>query len=197
MRKNINRKDQSGLVQALNREFTELARMNRFATAVVATYLTRGDTLTVCNAGHPRPLWRRADAGRWEVLADDDTAPAVGSADLPLGVVDDTTYTQRQIALARGDLLLFYTDALTEAESPSGELLGEAGLLRLMDGLDPSDPATVPAALSAALDTYRGGNPAGDDATFILLHHTAAPTRRPGLVETLNVYAKVLGLKAV
>lgn len=38
MRKHINSKDQSQLVQALNREFTQLAKMNRFATAVVATY---------------------------------------------------------------------------------------------------------------------------------------------------------------
>ncbi|MFO0848253.1 MAG: PP2C family protein-serine/threonine phosphatase [Gemmataceae bacterium] len=197
MRKNINRKDQSRLVQALNREFTELAKMNRFATAAVATYLTKGDTLTVCNAGHPRPLWRRAETGKWAVLADADAVSDGGLADLPLGIVDETTYTQRQITLARGDLVLFYTDALTEAENPAGEQLGEVGLLRLMDGLDSTDPATLPAALSAALDAYRGGNPAGDDATFILLRHTSAPTRRPGLGETLNVYAKVLGLKSV
>jgi serine phosphatase RsbU (regulator of sigma subunit) len=196
MRKNINRKDQSGLVQALNREFAELAKMNRFATAVVATYLTKGDTLTVCNAGHPRPLWRQAGSGRWAVLAD-DTVPDGGLADLPLGIVDDTTYTQRQIALARGDLLLFYTDALTEAENASGEQLGEAGLLALVERLDATNPAAIPAALTSALEAYRGGRPAGDDSTFILLHHTAAPTRQPGLVETLNVYAKVFGLKSV
>lgn len=197
MRKNINRNDQSRLVQALNREFTELAKMNRFATAVVATYLTKGDTLTVCNAGHPRPLWRRDNTGEWAVLADADAASDDGLADLPLGIVDETTYTQRQITLARGDLLLFYTDALTEAENPAGEQLGEAGLLRLMAGMDTADVAKIPAALSAALDAYRGGNPAGDDATFILLRHTAAPTRHPGLLESLHVYAKVFGLKAV
>jgi serine phosphatase RsbU (regulator of sigma subunit) len=111
--------------------------------------------------------------------------------------VGDTTYTQRQIALARGDLLLFYTDALTEAENPAGEQLGEAGLLNLVESLDATNPAAIPAALMSALDAYRGGQPAGDDSTFILLHHTAAPTRQPGLVETLNVYAKVLGLKSV
>ncbi len=197
MRKNINRNDQSRLVQALNREFAELANMNRFATAVVATYLTKGDTLTVCNAGHPRPLWRRAGTGAWTVLADADAPSDGGLADLPLGIMDDTAYTQLRITLARGDLLLFYTDALTEAENPAGVQLGEAGLLRLMDGLDSTDPATLPTALSAAIDTFRGGTPAGDDATFILLRHTAAPTRQPGLVETLNVYAKVLGLKSV
>ncbi|MGL4554849.1 MAG: PP2C family protein-serine/threonine phosphatase, partial [Gemmataceae bacterium] len=60
MRRNINNKSQDGLVKDLNRQFGELAKLRRFATAVVATYLTSGDRLTVCNAGHPRPLWYRA-----------------------------------------------------------------------------------------------------------------------------------------
>jgi phosphoserine phosphatase RsbU/P len=197
MRKHINSKDQSRLVQGVNREFGALPQMSRFATAVVATYLTKGDTLTVCNAGHPRPLWRPADTGAWAVLTHDGQPAEGGLADLPLGVVDDTAYTQRQIALGRGDLLLFYTDALTEAENPAGELLGEDGLLALVQCLDPTDPAALPAALSAALDAHRGGRPAGDDATFILLRHTAAPSRQPGLLESLTVYAKVLGLRSV
>ena len=65
MRRNITWKDQDGLVRALNRQFAELSGMNRFATAVVATYLTAGDSLTVCNAGHPRPLWRPGTITRW------------------------------------------------------------------------------------------------------------------------------------
>jgi serine phosphatase RsbU (regulator of sigma subunit) len=197
MRKHINRKDQSALVQGLNREFTELAKMNRFATAVVATYLTKGDTLTVCNAGHPRPLWRRAETGEWAALADADTPSDGGLSDLPLGIVGETTYTQRQITLARGDLLLFYTDAFIEGANPAGEQLGEDGLLRVVSRLDATRPAAMPAALLAALDAFRGGQPAGDDATFILLQHTATPTRHPGLLESLSVYAKVLGLKSV
>ena len=53
MRRNINHKNQTKLVQKLNRQFAELATLSRFATAVVATYLTKGDKLTICNAGHP------------------------------------------------------------------------------------------------------------------------------------------------
>jgi sigma-B regulation protein RsbU (phosphoserine phosphatase) len=196
MRKNINRKDQARLVQALNREFAELAKLSRFATAVVATYLTKGDTLTVCNAGHPRPLWRTAASGEWSFLSH-DAAATDGVADLPLGIVDETAYTQVELTLGRGDLILFYTDALTEAEDGDGRQLGEAGLLDLVRRLDPANPAALPAALIAALDTFRGGRPAGDDMTFLLLHHNAGATRPPGLLETLSVYAKVLGLKSV
>src|SRR5262245_14156592 len=196
MRKNINRKDQSRLVQALNREFAELAKLSRFATAVVATYLTKGDVLTVCNAGHPRPLYRRAATGEWAFLAHDG-ADSAGPSDLPLGILDETGYTQVELPLGRGDLVLLYTDALTEAEDAAGRQLGEAGLLDLVRRLDPTNPAAVPATLVAELDAFRGGRPAGDDLTFLLLHHNVGPTRPPGLLETLSVYAKVLGLKSV
>src|SRR5262249_55025108 len=56
LRKHINHKSQRRLVERLNREFSEMARLSRFATAVVITYLASTDRLSVCNAGHPRPL---------------------------------------------------------------------------------------------------------------------------------------------
>ncbi len=71
MRKNINTKSQTRLVQALNREFGAAAESQLFATAVVATYLATKKTLTICNAGHPRPLWYRAARGEWVWLDKD------------------------------------------------------------------------------------------------------------------------------
>jgi serine phosphatase RsbU (regulator of sigma subunit) len=196
MRKNINRKDQSRLVQALNREFSKLAKLSRFATAVLATYLTKGDTLTICNAGHPRPLYWSASTGEWAFLSHEGV-DSVGPADLPLGILDETGYTQIQLSLGRGDLVLIYTDALTEAEDAGGRQLGEAGLLDLVRRIEPANPAALPAGLIASLDSFRGGRPCEDDMTFLLLHHNAGPTRPAGLIETLSVYAKVLGIKSV
>lgn len=196
MRRNINRKNQTRLVQALNREFGELARMNRFATAIVATYLTDNDTLTVSNAGHPRPFWRRAATGEWAVLTPDGNSSAA-LADMPLGIDAGMAYSRHEIVLEPGDLLFLYTDALTEAESPEGVQLGERGLLALVASLNQTDPTTVPNAIVTALNAFRGGAAADDDATFLLLHHNASASRRPGFRENLNVYAKLLGLKSV
>jgi phosphoserine phosphatase RsbU/P len=66
MRKNINRKDQARLVQSLNREFSELAKLSRFATAVVATYLTRAICSPSATPGTPAPCTggRRPANGR-------------------------------------------------------------------------------------------------------------------------------------
>lgn len=193
MRKNINAKSQTRLVKALNREFAASAQSHRFATAVVATYLANLRRLTVCNAGHPRPLHYRADAASWDWLDRDPGTPG----NLPLGLDDDSPYHQFAVDLAPGDLLLFYTDALTEAIDASGNLLGEDGLLALVQSLDPTDPARLGPAILSAIESHRGGRPADDDITLLTLAHTAEGPQPPSLVEKLDVYAKVFGLKSV
>jgi serine phosphatase RsbU (regulator of sigma subunit) len=192
MRKNINTKSQTRLVAALNRQFGEAAGSLRFATAVVATYLATRQTLTVCNAGHPRPLWYRAAAGQWGLL----DRELVGAGNLPLGLDDESPYHQFTVALGREDVVLFYTDALTEAADPSGRMLGEGELLGLARGLDLSDPRRLGPALLEAVGRHRCGRPADDDVTLLTLFHNAGGPRRLSLAERLDTYAKVFGLRA-
>lgn len=193
MRKNINAKSQTRLVKALNREFGQSAGLLRFATAVVATYLAHLRRLTVCNAGHPRPLWYRAATGVWEWLDRDPGVPG----NLPLGVDDDSPYRQFAVDLGPGDVVVLYTDALTEAADASGGLLGEEGLIAIARGLDPAAPERIGPALLAAVEAHRGGRPADDDLTLLTIVHTGEGPRPPGLGEKLDVYAKVFGLKSI
>jgi phosphoserine phosphatase RsbU/P len=197
MRRNINRKSQVRLVKDLNRQFTDLAKMQRFATAIVATYRTTGDRLTVCNAGHPRPFWLQAATGQWSVLRapnDDGKGPL---ANMPLGIDGSVSFNEVEVALGRGDLVLFYTDALLEASNPEGRQLGEAGLLELVRSLDVGDATKVPKALLGRLEAYRAGKAPTDDLTFLLLHHHAGGSPRLTLGQKLDVYARVFGLKRV
>jgi serine phosphatase RsbU (regulator of sigma subunit) len=192
MRRNINTKSQTRLVRSLNRQFAELAQMRRFATAVVATYLATNQSLTVCNAGHPRPLWWRAETGTWMLL---DLEVRV-AGNLPLGLDDETAYHQFAVILGRGDLVLFYTDALIEAADASGVLLGEEGLLSLVRGIEPDGPADLGRSLLEAVARHRDGRPADDDVTLVALHHNASGPRALSIGEKIDVYAKVFGLKA-
>lgn len=191
MWKHINTKSQTRLVGTLNRQFGETTKLLRFATAVVATYLATSRTLTVCNAGHPRPLWHQAASGRWGVLG----MEFAGSGNLPLGLDDDSPYNQFTVTLGKGDVLLFYTDALTEATDASGRLLGEDGLLEIARGLDLSDPHRIAPALLDAIGRHRAGRPADDDVTLLTLFHNAQGPRRLSLAAKLDVYAKLLGLR--
>jgi len=197
MRRNINRKNQSRLVRDLNRQFTELAKTSCFATSVLATYLANRDQLTICNAGHPRPLWFRANTRRWSFVDADQTEEQGGLTNLPLGVEDSTYYPQVTLNLNVGDIVLIYTDALTEAAGVGGEMLGEQGLLELLRTIDAANPKAISDALVHRLDHYRGGRPAEDDSTFLVLHHNASNPGRLSLRQKLDVYAKVFHLKDV
>src|SRR5262249_10527747 len=108
-----------------------------------------------------------------------------------------TTYSEARIVLERRDLVLFYTDALTEATSPDGEMLGQDGFLEMVRGLDPSDPARFARDLLDRHDRYRGNRPADDDLTIVLLSHNAGGRRRLTLLAQLDVYAKVFHVKRV
>lgn len=196
MRRNINRKTQDRLVQELNRQFTELAKLRRFATALVATYLTTGDKLTISSAGHPSPFYFSAATGEWTAIRF-PKSQEIGLANIPLGIDDAVSFDQVELVLGRGDLVLFYSDALLEATSPEGRQLGESGLLDLLRFLDPHDQATSVRTLLSRLRDFRGGNPAEDDLTFLLLHHNAGKAPQLTFGQTLNVYAKVLGLKSI
>ena len=191
MKKNINVKNQNRLVNDLNRQFAAVAQLDHFATAVVATYLATNKTLTVCNAGHPRPLIRRAETAEWEFLGQ----PSAEPGNLPWGLDDDSPYHQFTLTLETGDILLFYTDALVEAADPAGQLLGEAGLIELARGVDRTEPSEVGHALIEALTNYREGHAAADDLTLVVWRHNATGPRHPSLSEKVETYAKVFGLK--
>jgi sigma-B regulation protein RsbU (phosphoserine phosphatase) len=197
MRRNINRKTQARLVGELNRQFTALAQLSRFATAVIGTYLANRDQLTLCNAGHPRPLWYRAQSREWRFVDSEDSAEGSGLTNLPFGIDESTSYLQATLDLTPGDVILIYTDALTESTGPDGKMLGEQGLLELTRSLDATTPAALPQALIDRLYKYRGGRQPGDDCTFLLLHHNARNSGRLSLRQKLDVYAKVFRLKSV
>jgi phosphoserine phosphatase RsbU/P len=198
LRKHINHKSQARLVERLNQEFAGMAQLRRFATAVVATYLTSTKELSVSNAGHPRPLHFRAVDGTWSVMVQDAGVPGQ-LANLPLGLDDETRYGTSRVKLGRGDLVVFYTDALLEAADGSGQLLGESGLLEAARRLDATagSPSTLGRELMGSVEQHRRCAAAEDDVTLVVLHHDASPSPRLSIGQKLDVYAKVFGLKPI
>jgi len=194
MRRNINKLDQTRFVRSLNREFQQLSTGGLFATAVLTSYFAPTHDLLICNAGHPRPMWYRAERRAWSILDQECDAPQARFSNLPIGIIDPTDYYQFSIALAPGDLVVLHSDGITEAKSPNGELLGEAGLLELARGLDVRDPATVAGQIIARVDAYRGQAAPDDDVTLIVLHHNGADPSRLTVGEWLKSAGKMLGL---
>ncbi len=193
MKRYINHKSQTAMVRSLNREFGELGRSSRFATAVVLTYLAHKRRLTLCNAGHPRPLYYQAATGRW-LLLERDSATA---ANLPLGIDEQTPYDQFSLTLGDGYIVLLYTDAVIETPIDDSRYLGEEGLLALIEKLGPPrDAHHLGHELLRTLESIREGRMIDDDLSVIVLRHNQSHHRSIGVIERLEAMARMVGLKA-
>ncbi len=201
MRRHINTIDQTRFAKALNREFAELSeRSGKFATALLAAYFSPSQHVVFCNAGHPRPLHYRVENRTWSALDEAKCHPdperAGKIANLPLGVIAETEYSQFAMPLDYGDLVLIYSDALIEAPDGEGDMLGEAGLLDLVRELDASRPETVVKELLSRIDQLADGD-LEDDATIIMLHHNSSPLPKQSMGLMMRSAARMLGLAPV
>jgi phosphoserine phosphatase RsbU/P len=195
LRKFMNSKSQDGLVAAINREFTALEQNNRFATAVVLTYLSHKKRLLVTNAGHPHPLFFRKETGKWRFLAPrNDSGEAQfeeNPSNLPLGILDSTAYTNFSLPIHEGDMLLLYTDAFVEAMNSKETLLGMSGLKKMIDAISTETScADFGRQVRKAVMEYASGV-CCDDETLIVLRFGKGKSS-PGVMERLGGYASVL-----
>src|SRR5450755_3839478 len=88
MRRFVNRLDQTEFVRLLNQQFAVLPRTGAFATAIVTTFFEPSRCLTVCNAGHPRPLLYRAGQHQWDFLGNNIPTRRAAPSNIPLGLFE-------------------------------------------------------------------------------------------------------------
>jgi serine phosphatase RsbU (regulator of sigma subunit) len=170
MRRNINRIRQDLLVAELNDRFSGVvAHSGAFATAVVSTFFRPTRSLTVSLAGHPSPLIYRLRAHTWELLSMDSETPSA-LANLPLGVTGGVKYSEMTTKLERGDMVLMFTDGLSEARDQRGQLLETEGLLRLASQIDAAEPSRFLPTMLSRIDAMSGQDL--DDMTAILVEAT-------------------------
>ncbi len=160
--------DQTVLMRELSDAFHEGQVHGQFATATVLGFYVETSELLFTNAGHPPPLWFRAREKAWHFL-NEDTRFAQDVDNLPLGLIQGTSYTQTAVRLAANDLLVLYTDGITETLNDADEELGREGLLQLAQQTGTSDPVEFGASLLARLVEYRGTARRRDDETVVVL----------------------------
>ena len=179
MRRFINYLDQSRFVLRMNDQFAASAKAGTFATAVVTTFFSPTRTLSVCNAGHPPPLVWQAATGQWSLL--DPSHQGERLANLPIGIMGlaDDECRQFDVSLEVGDMVLVYTDSLIEARSSHGDMLGTAGLLDILQQLQPNPPASLIPALLAAIEHRTSRRLEADDVTALLLRASGTGATTP------------------
>jgi serine phosphatase RsbU (regulator of sigma subunit) len=135
----------------------------RYVTAFIAALDPATGRVSYTNAGHNPGLLVRAD-GTIQLLEANGT---------PLGLFPAVEYQRVDVTLGRGDLLLLYTDGITEAANADYE---EFGLERLQSvvlnhGREPLVALAV--AIETAVEVFADGTPYGDDRTLVMLRREA------------------------
>ena len=132
----------------------------QFATFFLAAVDEPKMRLRYTNAGHNFPVLLRANGER--VLLED--------GGLVVGMMEGMPYVEASVDLHPGDRVLLYTDGVSEAADPSGEMFGEDRLDAMLDGLPRELSARVIVdRVLAGLTTFLAGAEPGDDITVMAL----------------------------
>ncbi|MBJ7901379.1 MAG: SpoIIE family protein phosphatase [Cyanobacteria bacterium RI_101] len=119
----LNRHSPAQVLGHLNRVmFADLDNSHRFVTLFYSEYDPASSTLSFSNAAHNPPLWWRHDEGDIALL---DTEGAL------IGLEADSQYREDRVSLSPQDVVLYYTDGLTEAVNTGGERFDEGNLHRV------------------------------------------------------------------
>jgi sigma-B regulation protein RsbU (phosphoserine phosphatase) len=145
----------------LTARYTRLSET--FVTAFYGIYDPAKKELTYASAGHNPPRLKRCQDGTLAVLD--------GTRGLPLGIFAEQEYEQCVQQLQSGDQIIFYTDGITEAHSPSGEMFGTARLDQVLELCTLQASALLDTVLQA-VEQFTAGHPADDDRTAIVARVT-------------------------
>jgi len=161
--------EQVGLMRDLNQAVQETLETVHYATMVAVGWHGRRGLLVMTNAGHPPPCWYRAARDEWSWLETQRASERARPAGVPLGLLADIEYDRTVVKPRPGDLVLLYSDGVSEATNPAGEELGRDGLMNLAREIDSSSAEAFGTQLTSALRGFRGGVEPADDETIIVL----------------------------
>jgi sigma-B regulation protein RsbU (phosphoserine phosphatase) len=149
------------LLGHLNRVLVENSLEEQYVTAFCAVLNPSESSLHYANAGHPAPRWWRASSQVVESVRD--------AAGLPLGVDRRASYHHKWIEIEPGDLVLLYSDGLTAAQNPQGQMFGWERLDAVLRETAADGAEAVKSAVLAQLEEFLGEKEAEDDVTLLVL----------------------------
>jgi sigma-B regulation protein RsbU (phosphoserine phosphatase) len=148
----------------INRTVYQNTPPNKYITFFMAQLHPDGGRLAYVNAGHNPPLLVRQD-GRLETLEEGGMA---------LGLFEDAAYDEGSAMLEPGDVLVVFSDGVTETWNPQGDEFGEDGLGRVVVEARALEAAELERAVLRSLESFEAGAKATDDRTILVLKRDPA-----------------------
>jgi sigma-B regulation protein RsbU (phosphoserine phosphatase) len=148
---------------ALNHHLHQVTDAAKFATFFYAEWDNPARRLSYINAGHHPPIILGSNCGR-----------RLDLGGFPLGMFGDAEFQTGELTLEPGDLLVLYSDGITEAEAPGGEEFGERRLREAIETNCSRPLIEIQTAVVDAVHGWSAGGEAQDDMTLLIVKATGA-----------------------
>ena len=145
------------LLGLLNHQLYESTPDSKYATLFLGIYDASTRRLTYSNGGHLPPI----------LLSEDGSTALLDCGGSVVGLLDNMEYREATVQLRRGDILIGYTDGVTEPESDYGEF-GEERLIQIVEENRHLPLTRITEIVTAAVDDWIGDNEQPDDVTLVL-----------------------------
>jgi phosphoserine phosphatase RsbU/P len=148
----------ANMLRAMNGFLSQRLIEGRFMTLCFATWNRRRSRLRMANAGQEQPLLLHG--GRCETIR---------LAGFPLGMFEDVTYDERSFILDAGDIVVFHSDGIGDAQNATGEFFGHDSLARLITANQHLPADGIADRLLEETDRFSGGIHPTDDRTLVVV----------------------------
>ena len=159
-------RDQSGpaaVLASINSTLYERQLEEYYCTLLYAMFDFKHRRVTMSNAGLPYPVRKRADG---------TPAEQIEMPGVPLGSFSGSDYDEVVLDIRPGDVFVFYSDGVSEAQDALLREFGTERLLAIVDELHERPAAEIVDAIFAAVHAFRGDFPPNDDTTAVVVRIT-------------------------
>jgi sigma-B regulation protein RsbU (phosphoserine phosphatase) len=150
-------------ISAVNRYLVDSIPANRFVTLFYAELDPKNGALSFLNAGHNPPL----------IVHTGGTMEQLASGGLPLGIMTNADFREGRTKLYPGDVLVIYSDGVSEAVNPTGEEFGPTRLYEVVARNLEASAGGIRDRIESALTKFCQGTPAADDITLVIVKRNA------------------------
>ncbi len=157
------------VLNRVNRLLCEKSLPNQFVTLFLFLLNSQGVGQFISAGHNPAYLFRSATREIEELASDG----------LILGAFDFACYQSRSLDLRGGDILVVYSDGLTEAQNQEEEMFGEERLLQIIQEVAPAGSSALERKILKAVEEFTQGMPQTDDITFLVVERCAEESELP------------------
>lgn len=152
------RRSPSLLLSELNSALMERQVEARYVTLLAMLWQSRERKFTIANAGSTTPM-----------ICRDCAILNLEASGFPVGLLEGAQYDETQFPALAGDVILLYSDGVSDQPNEAGELYGERRLARYFTSITELSAKELAAALLDDITRFRGSAPVHDDQTVIVL----------------------------